>query len=266
MNDDTRPDAWLHGDAYEQYMGRWSRRVAPQFLRWLGAPPKRRWLDVGCGTGELSAAIQQHAEPASIVGIDPSDGFLSKARQRLGEQVVLHRASAAALPLADASVDVAASALVLNFVPDAGAALREMRRVTAEGGLVAVYVWDYRGRMDLIRHYWAAAAEIDPQRVAALDQGERFVICQPQPLTALFTDAGLAQVAVTALEIEMPFADFDAYWQPFLGGQGPAPAHAMSLSEADRQRVQQRLRARLPLQPDGSMVLGARAWAARGIR
>jgi hypothetical protein len=143
------------------------------------------------------------------------------------------------------------------------AALREMARVTASGGTVAVYVWDYAHKMELIRRYWDAAALIDAG-AAQQDQGERFPLCRPEALAAALTDAGLRDVQGTALEITMRFADFDDYWQPFLGGQGPAPAHAMRLDERTRERVRERLRATLPLQPDGSIELHARAWAARG--
>lgn len=254
---------WHSGSAYERYMGRWSRRLAPHFLAWLAEPPGRRWLDVGCGTGALSEAILEGCAPQALIGVDPSEGFLATARERLGPRVELHRASADALPLPDAAVDVTASALVLNFVPDAAAALREMARVTAGGGRVAVCVWDYAGRMDLIRTYWDAAAQLDPG-AQAQHQGERFPICQPDALAAALADAGLRQVDVAALELPMRFADFEDYWQPFLGGQGPAPAHAMSLDEAARARLRERVRARLPVQPDGSILLGARAWAARG--
>jgi SAM-dependent methyltransferase len=195
--------------------------------------------------------------------VDPSEGFLAKAASHLAGAVTLHRASADALPLADASVDFAVSGLVLNFVPDAQAALREMARVTADGGCVGVYVWDYGGTMDLIRCYWDAAAEVDPV-ARSQHQGERFPLCAPEPLAAALREAGLQNVEVQALELAMHFADFDDYWQPFLGGQGPAPAHAMSLDEATRAQLAERLRERLPREPDGGIVLAARAWAARG--
>jgi SAM-dependent methyltransferase len=256
-------DKWQSGDAYERYMGRWSRQLAPRFLRWLEVAPARRWLDVGCGTGALSAAILELCAPASVTGADPSEGFLATAKGRLGARVVLHRAAADQMPLVDAAVDATVSGLVLNFVPDAAAALREMARVTVPGGRVAACVWDYAEKMDLIRAYWDAAA-----RLGALapghDQGERFPLCRPDALAAAFTGAGLQQVDVSAIEIQMRFADFDDYWQPFLGGQGPAPAHAMSLDEPTRQRLRDLLRERLPTQPDGSILLAARAWAVRG--
>lgn len=256
-------DTWFSGDPYEQYMGRWSRQVAPAFLRWLNMPAARRWLDVGCGTGALSAAILESGSPASVIGVDPSDGFLDRARQRLAGRATFHRASASEIPLGDAVVDVTVSALVLNFLPDVLAALHEMARVTAGGGRIAAYVWDYAGRMDLIRIYWDAAAEVDPQ-AAKLDEGARFPLCRPDALVELFERAGLRQVEVTGIEIPMRFADFDDYWRPFLGGQGPAPTHAVGLGDAARNRLRERISERLSRQPDGTIVIGARAWAIRG--
>jgi len=260
----TRPaDSWHGGDAYERYMGRWSRQVAPRFLSWLDAPAGRRWLDVGCGTGALCAAILAQCAPAAVTGVEPSAGFLANARRGLPADVVLHQAAAGALPLPDGAVDITVSGLVLNFVPDVPAALSEMMRVTAAGGQVAVYVWDYAEKMELIRRYWDAAAQVDPA-ARARDQGERFPICHPKALTAAFDAAGLNQVATSAIDMTLHFADFDDYWQPFLGGQGPAPAHAMSLDEAVRNRLRDVLRASLPQRADGSLQLAARAWAVRG--
>lgn len=254
---------WQSGEAYERYMGRWSRELAPRFLRELEVPPARRWLDVGCGTGALSAAIVERCAPQAVIGVDPSEGFLATAKARLPTHVLLHRAAADRMPLPDAAVDVAVSALVLNFVPDAAAALREMARVTVEGGQVAACVWDYAEKMDLIRTYWDAAAQLG-LLPPGQDQGERFPICRPDALAAAFAGAGLQQVEMSAIEIEMPFVDFDDYWQPFLGGQGPAPAHAMSLDEPVRTRLRDLIRRHLPVQPCGAIHLAARAWAVRG--
>ena len=129
-------DTWERGNPYEQYVGRWSRRVAPLFLSWLRIPDRRRWLDVGCGTGALCAAIVDRCSPSSVAGVEPSEGFLKTARVKLAGRAALHQGSATAIPLHDASVDVVVSGLVLNFVPDQRAALAEMARVTAAGGTI----------------------------------------------------------------------------------------------------------------------------------
>jgi SAM-dependent methyltransferase len=255
-------DSWERGDPYEQYVGRWSRRVAPPFLSWLGIPAGRKWLDVGCGTGALSAAIVDHCSPSSVTGVEPSEGFLKTARRHLAGRAVLHQGSATAIPLDDASVDVVVSGLVLNFIPDHRAALAEMARVTDNGGIIGAYVWDYAGKMELMRLFWDAVVQLNPD-AASMDEGTRFPLCRPEALVELFESAGLNGVEVMAIDIPTPFASFEDYWQPFLGGQGPAPAYAMSLDETARARLGDRIRERLPVQADGSISLTARAWATR---
>jgi len=255
-------DTWERGNPYEQYVGRWSRRVAPRFLSWLAVPAERRWLDVGCGTGALCAAIVDHCSPSSVVGVEPSDAFLNTAKEQLAGRAVLHRGSATEIPLDDASVDTTVSGLVLNFVPDGRAALAEMARVTGSGGTIAAYVWDYAGKMELMRLFWDAAVELNPD-AARMDEGARFPLCRPEGLTELFEDAGLRGVEVTGIDIPTPFASFEEYWRPFLGGQGPAPAYAMALDETARARLRDRIRQRIPVQADGSVSLTARAWAVR---
>lgn len=255
-------DTWERGDSYEQYVGRWSRQVAPLFLSWLNIPAGRRWLDVGCGTGALCAAIVDRCSPSFVVGVEPSEGFLETAAANLVGRAALHRGSAAAIPLDDAAVDVVVSGLVLNFIPDPHAALLEMARVTSKGGTIAAYVWDYGGSMDLMRFFWDAAVELDPH-AAELDEGVRFSLCRPESLEKLFAGAGLDGVEVEPIDIATPFADFDDYWEPFLGGQGSAPTYAMSLGEPARTRLRNRIRERIPTRPDGSISLTARAWATR---
>ncbi len=255
-------DTWERGSLYERYVGRWSRRVAPPFLSWLGIPAGRKWLDVGCGTGALCAAIVDSCSPSSVAGVEPSEGFLKTAKENLADRAVLHQGSATAIPLGDGAVDVVVSGLVLNFVPDQRAALAEMARVTGKGGTVAAYVWDYAGKMELMRYFWNAAVELDPD-AAKLDEGLRFPLCRPEALEKLFAGAGLKGIEVKPIDIRTPFTNFDDYWQPFLGGQGPAPAYAMSLDETARARLRDRIRERVPLEANGSISLTARAWATR---
>jgi SAM-dependent methyltransferase len=259
-----RKESWTTGDPYERYVGRWSRPVARQFLSWLDLPPRLRWLDVGCGTGALSANILAAAEPVAVTGVDPSAGYLDLARAQVQDaRVRFEVGDAQTLPLADDAVDAAVSGLALNFIPDQPRVLREMARAVRPGGTVALYVWDYAGEMQLMRHFWDAAAALDPA-AAELDQGRRFPICRPEPLAALFRDAGLEAIATRPIDVPTVFADFDDYWSPFLGGQGPAPGYCMSLAEEHRAALRERLRGVLPAAADGSIALSARAWAARG--
>lgn len=259
-----RHDEWVVGDAYEAYVGRWSRRVAVEFLRWLGVPAGRRWLDVGCGTGALTAAALAIANPSEAVGVDPSEGFLAKARARIDDaRVTLRPGDAQALPLPDSHFDVVVSALALNFVPDPTRAVSEFARVLAPGGVAAAYVWDYAEAMAMLRIFWDAASSLDPA-AAELDEGRRFPLCRPEPLRALWLGAGFDGVEVEAIDIPTTFANFDDYWTPFLGGQGPAPGYVMSLPDHQRAALRDQVRARLPVAPDGSISLTARAWAVRG--
>lgn len=261
----TRPsDSWNAGDPYEQYVGRWSQLVAREFLAWLDLPSSLRWLEVGCGTGALTAAIAEQCRPSRLIGIDPSEGFLAKARARLGTSATFHVANAMDIPVPDAEADVVVSGLVLNFVPNTAVALSEMRRAVVPGGTIAGYVWDYAGKMELMRHFWDAAVALDPA-ARELDEGVRFPLCRPEALESAFRNANLAAVAVVPIEVPTRFRDFDDYWSPFLGGQGPAPSYAMSLNEASRNRLRDRIRERLPTQPDGSIPLVARAWAIRSL-
>ena len=191
----ARPDdAWNKGDPYELYVGRWSHLVAKRFVGWLNVPPSLRWLDVGCGTGALCAAIAESCQPAQLIGVDPSEGFLAKARERLGSRATFHLGDAMDLPSQDASVDVVVSGLVLNFIPSPASGLAEMKRKAAAGATIAAYVWDYAGRMELMRHFWDAAVELNPD-ARGLDEGVRFPLCDPRALTEAFRTRDSARSA-----------------------------------------------------------------------
>lgn len=261
--DSPAKDVWAAGNLYEPYVGRWSRLVAREFLGWLALPAGRDWLDVGCGTGALSQTVTERCAPASVTGVDPSAAFIDYARAHVQGPVSFQVGDAQSLPLDTASVDVAVSGLVLNFVPQPAVAVAEMARAARPGGVVAAYVWDYAGRMELMRYFWDAAGELDPA-ARALDEGPRFPLCQPAPLAELFAGAGLQRVEGRAIEVPTRFRDFDDYWSPFLGGQGPAPGYAMSLEEPRRAALRDLIRSRLPIAADGSIDLVARAWAVRG--
>jgi ubiquinone/menaquinone biosynthesis C-methylase UbiE len=257
-------DLWESGAGYESYVGRWSRRVAERFIRSLLAPPGARWVDVGSGTGAVTETILRLADPASVVGIDPSVAFVSFARAQLTDpRARFDVGDGAALPLPGDAADVVVSGLVLNFVADPVAMLGEMRRVTRAGGTVAIYVWDYADGMAMMRHFWDAAIEQD-EAVRETAETFMFEICRPEPLADALRRAGLTEVEVEPIDVPTVFRDFDDYWRPFLMATAPAPRHAMSLSETGREDLRRRLQARLPTEPDGSIHLTARAWAARG--
>jgi ubiquinone/menaquinone biosynthesis C-methylase UbiE len=260
------PFRWQGGEAYERYVGRWSRPVAHAFVHWLDVRAGGRLLDDGCGTGALTETLLEAAEPAEVVGVDSSEGYVAHARAHVTDpRATFLVGDAENLPFDDASFAAAVSALVLNFVPDPLRAVAEAMRVVGERGTVAAYVWDYAGRMELMRHFWDAAVELDPA-AGSLDEGRRFAICEPSALKRLFTDAGLADVETREITVPTVFRDFDDYWQPFLSGEAPAPGYAISLDEGRRAALRERLRTRLPTRPDGSIPLVARAWAVRGTK
>jgi SAM-dependent methyltransferase len=260
-------DIWASGEAYEPYVGRWSRAVAHLFLAWLTVPPGGRWLDVGCGTGALCKVILDTTSPAEVLGIDPSAEYVAYARRHLTDpRAHFEVGDARALPVESATFDAVITGLVLNFVPDPATAMTELARVARSGGTVGAYVWDYSGGMELMRWFWDAAVALDPA-AGELDEGRRFAaICDPDTLVALFRGAGLRKVEARSVDVPTMFCDFDDYWTPFLGGQGPAPGYAMSLSEDRRAALREHIRANLPVATDGAIHLTARAWAVRGER
>ncbi|MGH7860585.1 MAG: class I SAM-dependent methyltransferase, partial [Candidatus Binatia bacterium] len=204
-----RKDTWAAGDLYEPYVGRWSRLVAREFIGWLAPDPGRDWLDVGCGTGALTQSVIETAQPRSVLGVDPSEGFLDHAAAHTpGDIASFELGSAEALPVDDACVDVAVSGLVLNFVGDQPRAAAEIARAVRSGGTAGAYVWDYADKMELMRYFWDAAVALDPA-AAELDEGPRFPICAPEPLRRLFEGAGLRDVDVRSIDVPTHFRDFD---------------------------------------------------------
>lgn len=227
-------DSWSSADLYDRFMGRWSRILATNVISDLDPPLGLHWLDVGCGTGSVSEAVLGRADPVSVIAVDPSAEYASATRARLPDsRVRVAVARAEDLPVPDSSVDRVVCGLVLNFVPDASSAVREMRRVLVPGGTAIAYVWDYSHGMVAASQKWRFAA-------------------------------ALHDVTVTGIEVPTVFRDFDDYWEPFLGGQGPAPTYCRSLSIEALDRLSRRLRETLPTHPDGSARLTARAWVAQG--
>lgn len=258
------PGLWGAGDAYERYMGRWSRQVAPVFTTWLGLAPGARWADVGCGTGVLTSTILATCQPSEVLGVDSSDAFLRSASLSVVDpRASFTQGDAQAIPQADNSCDLAVSGLVLNFVPDKDLAIREMARVVRPGGTVALYVWDYAGHMQVMRTFFDVATGLD-RGAADYDDGVKAPVCRPGPLRELLERNGLLDVDIRAIDIPAAFNSFDDYWLPFLGGTGSAPKYCASLSDEARERLRDELQRRLPVGPDGEILLAIRAWAARG--
>jgi len=260
------PINWKNSEAYELFVGRWSRLAGREFLKWLAPVPGIRWLDIGCGTGALSQSILQLTEPNLVKGIDLSENFIQYCREKVaGQNASFDVGDALALPVETGSFDAAVSGLVLNFLPQSERALSEMKRVVRPGGMIAVYVWDYAGKMQLLRHFWNAAVALDPTAYD-LDEGRRFSNCKPDLLKEQFNKAGLGNVKVAPIDVWTEFKNFEDYWRPFLGGQGPAPSYTASLDAKQRAALRDRIQAGLPSAVDGTIPLIARAWAVCGIR
>ncbi len=262
----AKKEKWTSGDAYEIWMARWSRLLAPLFLDWLGVPAGASWLDVCCGTGIVSLAIVERCRPARVVGVDRTPPLVEFARRsRAAPCLEYQLADAMALPFAEQTFDACVCGLGLNFIADPARALLEQWRVTRPGGTIAAYVWEYSGDVRFLREFWDVAIAVDPE-AAEYDQGRRFPICTPQGLEAAFADAGLENIAVRPLDITTRFENFEDYWSPFLLGQGSGPTYLAARDETIRGAIRERLRAALPANPDGSIVLAARALAVRASR
>jgi len=257
-------DSWQSGDPYEYYMGRWSKLIAEQFVDWLSPKPGLQWLDVGCGSGALSEAIINKHNPEIVIAIDQSEGFVLTAQRRLGSKAICKMGNALLLPLDDESISLSVSGLVLNFIPAPEKALAEMKRVTRKDGTVAVYIWDYAGKMEFLNHFWDVVVELDPD-ASHLHEGHRFPDSNAEQLVEIFNRVGFSNVEAVPLEIVTNFTDFNDYWQPFLGGQGPAPTYVAKLKDSERNHLKKLLSQRLPVSEDGSIKLSARAWATKGI-
>lgn len=264
--EDRAREVWSIGGAYEAYIGRWSRLVARELLRWLDTPPDGSWLDVGCGSGALVEAILAGAAPRAVLGVDGSEAFVAHARAHVSDpRARFEVGDAAALPVPDGVFDAVVSGLVLNFVDTPARMVAEMVRSGRAGSVVALYVWDYADGMEVTRTFWSAARQVDPG-AGPLDEAVRFPICAPAPLATAFARARLSGIVTRAIDVAARFRSFDDYWAPFLGGQGPAPAYAMSLGQERRAALREKLRATLPTERDGSIPLRARAWAVRGYK
>lgn len=247
-------------DGYEQFMGRWSRRLAPKFVEFAQVVRGDLVLDVGSGTGALSLAVSAIAS-AQVTGVERSADYVRYAKEHAeNERVRFEVGDASALPFSDSTFDRTLSMLVLNFVSDPAVALDQMIRVTRPGGVVAAAVWDYGDGMEMLHAFWDEAVALAP---AAASRDERHMpLCTRDALAELWRDHRLRDVDDQPLTIDMEFSSFDDYWQPFLNAQGPAGVYVASLAESDRHALQSRLRNRFG---NRGFTLRGRAWAVRGV-
>ena len=252
------------GSGYEQYMGRWSRLLAPAYIAFAGVQDGERVLDVGAGTGALAQTLAAQMTSAEIVGVDPSSAFIAHASKNANSgRARFEVGDAQALAFGDASFDRVMSLRVMNFSPDQDKAIGEMRRVTRPRGVVSACVWDYGAGMESLRFFWDEVVALDPASAARDERNMK--LSREGELGALWRKAGLTEVRETALAIEQAYTSFGDYWEPFLKGTGPGGAYVVSLDAEHRQRLEARLRKRLlGGRADDAFTLKARAWCVRG--
>jgi SAM-dependent methyltransferase len=243
-------------DRYDRFMGRYSVPLASRFAD-FAAVDGQRVLDVGCGPGALTAELVARMGPDAVSAVDPSEPFVAAARER-HPGVRVQRASAEQLPFGDQEFDAALAQLVVHFMTDPIAGLREMARVTRQDGTVAACVWDYGGGGAPIAVFWQAARELDP----GVEDESRLAGARAGHLTELFQAAGLREIEETGLSVDVAHPSFEDWWEPFTLGVGPAGAYAAGLDAERQARLRERCR---KLLPEGPFVLSARAWAARGL-
>jgi SAM-dependent methyltransferase len=258
----TGADTFRVAAAYDRAVGRYGASLAAELIGFAGVEPGMRALDVGCGTGLLTAALAESLGADNVAGAEPSEPFAEACRARLpGVEVAV--AGAEALPFGDGAFDAALSQLVVNFMRDAEAGVRELARVTRPGGIVASCVWDYAGEMTLLRAFWDAAREVEPERAAAADEGVVMRWCSEEELRRLWEGAGLRDVSTGALMARAAYDDFEDLWAPFPSGIAPSGAFTASLDVVGRAALHDAFRRRLGV-GDEPFELTARAWAVRG--
>lgn len=244
-------------ESYDRFMGAWSSQLASQLADLASISPGQRVLDVGCGPGSLTAELVARLGAPSVTAVDPSEPFVAAARAR-HPGVDVRRAQAESLPFSDGAFDAALAQLVVHFMADPVAGLREMARVTRAGGVVAACVWDYAGGRDPLGPFWEAARELHPQ----VTDESSLAGAHAGDLGELFEAAGLADLDAAVLSVSRRYVSFDDWWEPFTGGVGPSGAFVATLPPAGRDALRDRCRSMLPA---GSFVLSASAWAVRGV-
>jgi len=249
-------------EAYNAFVGRYGPQLAVELTAFAGVRPGQRALDVGCGTGALTTALAELLQPENVSAVDPSEPFVEACRKRApGVEVVV--AAAESLPFADSAFDVTLSQLVVNFMRDTEAGVREMARVTRPGGVVASCVWDYAGEMTLLRSFWDAAHDVDPSGAADADEAAVMRWCREGELAELWRSSGLEDVRSGSLVVSASYTSFEDLWWPLPAGAGPAGAFCKSLDADTQAALHDALRRRLGA-GDDPFELTARAWAVAG--
>ena len=247
------------GTAYDRFMGRYSRELAPTFIDFARIEPRMHVLDVGCGPGALSERLAGIVGAEQVGAVDPSEPFVAACRERVRGADV-RRGDAEELPWEADAFDATVAQLVVNFMRDPLAGAAEMRRVVRPGGVVAACTWDYGDGMEMLRAFWDAARTLDD---AAPDEGRTMRYRSTEELAELWREAGLGNVETDYLTVETTYSGFDDLWEPFTLGVGPAGAYCAALEPARQEELRERLRERVG-SPNGSLTLGARACAVRG--
>jgi SAM-dependent methyltransferase len=246
-------------DVYAKHVGRYGSALADELIDFAGVGRGASVLDVGCGPGALTEALALVVGAENVTAVDPSASFVAACRERVPEALVL-QGTAEALPVRDGSFDAVLSQLVLNFLADAEAGVRQMAAAATAGGVVAACVWDYAGEMQMLRVFWDAALALDTD---APDEGKTMSFCSPAELADLWKRCGLEDVATGALIVSAQYDDFDDYWRPFPAGVAPSGAYCASLPPERQAALRDECRRRLG-DPKGKFALTARAWAVRG--
>ncbi|MFY9265364.1 MAG: methyltransferase domain-containing protein [Solirubrobacterales bacterium] len=248
--------------AYDKLMGRYGPQLGRSLIDFAGVQPGMRVLDVGCGPGALTGELANYLGARNVSAVDPSESFVDACRKR-HPAVEVAAASAEALPFDGNTFDATLSQLVVNFMTDAETGVREMCRVTRPGGVVSSCVWDDAGEMTLLRAFWRAARDIDPERAAAVDESAGMRLCEEGALARLWRAAGLRDIRAGALTVRATYNDFDDLWSPFPEGVGPSGAFCRSLGENKRAELYDALRGEIDV-GDGQFELTARAWVVSG--
>jgi ubiquinone/menaquinone biosynthesis C-methylase UbiE len=244
-------------EAYDGFMGRYSRLLSAPLAGFAAVRRGQRALDVGCGTGALTGELVARLGSEAVAAVDPSESFVAATRVR-HPGVDVHQAGADRLPFPDGVFDAALAQLVVHFMEDPVAGLAEMRRVTRRDGVVAACVWDHAGDQGPLRIFWAAARALDP----TVDDESHRSGTREGHLAELLEAAGMRRIEETALSVSLEHPTFEAWWEPFTRGVGPAGTYLASLDAERREELREECRRLLPSEP---VVVGAVAWAARGL-